>query len=1145
MSVTHPAARRPRRLSFPRRIGVRLLAAAVVGAAVLSAAPATAAPDRAAAPTVAGAAAAVPQTVTFDGYSFFIGGRRVYFWSGEFHYFRLPSPDLWRDVLVKMKASGFNATSLYFSWAYHSPKPGVYDFTGVRDVDRLLAIAAEVGIYVMARPGPYINAEVDSGGFPAWLTTQPGRARSNAADFRAAADEWLSRINPIIAKYQITNGGGTVVSYQVENEFYDTSAQADQYMEHLKRRARADGITVPLTGNHNNNFISGTGGLDVDSPDSYPQGFNCSNPTVWRPTQSYNWARYAGHPLRIAEFQGGAFDPWGGPGYDRCRQLTGVEFQKVFYKDNIAQGVTEQNFYMAYGGTSWGWQPDPQQVYSSYDYGAAITEGRQLSAKYDEDKRIGYFTQAVAPLTKTDAAPAATLSSTVIQDTARVNPDTGTQFHTLRHRDSTATTTDSTTMSLNLGSAGSYPRVPYQPGTAITLAGRDSKILVANYRMGSQQLQYSTSEIMTHAQIGDRDVALLYGRNGQAGETMLRYATQPTVTVLSGSVTSTYNAATDDLRLNYTHGGLARVLITGGERPLLLLLGTDETAATFWRQDTTAGPVLVRGSYLLRSAATSGTTLNLTGDVATAGDLEVFSTAGAVTWNGAALPTTATTSGSLQGALAGPRPVTLPALNTWRYATESPEAQLAFNDSAWTVANKTTSNSTTTPVTRPILFADDYGYHYGNLWYRGHFTGNSGQTGINLSAITGRAGIWSVWLNGRFLGSSNPTGSGRSSQRTFTFPAGAVRQGADNVVSVLVNNQGHNEDYQHNDTHKEARGLIGASLTGSTANPVTWRIQGAQGGQNLVDPVRGPMNTGGMFGERSGWHLPGFPDSGWQTVTTPHSSTTPGVVWYRSNVALNMPAGQDTSLGIRIDDPASKQYRAQIFVNGWHMGRYINNVGPQHSFPIPNGILNPNGNNTIAIAVWNSDATTGGLGTVRLESYGSHVSPLQVAMVNSPGYGGSGPTDPTDPPPGTTAVSSLPFQSLANGWGPVERNTSNGEAAAGDGRPITLGGTVYASGLGVHANSDVALNLGGRCTRFAATVGLDDEVGASGSVVFSVVADGVARYTSPTLTGSSPSAVVDVDITGAQVVRLVVGDAGNGVGLDHADWADARVTCTG
>jgi beta-galactosidase GanA len=113
------------------------------------------------------AAGATTRTVTYDHYSLKIDGTRTYIWSAEFHYWRLPSPSLWRDVLEKLKAAGYNATSIYFDWGYHSPKPGVYDFTGVRDVNRLLDIANQVGIYVIARPGPYINAETDSGGFPA------------------------------------------------------------------------------------------------------------------------------------------------------------------------------------------------------------------------------------------------------------------------------------------------------------------------------------------------------------------------------------------------------------------------------------------------------------------------------------------------------------------------------------------------------------------------------------------------------------------------------------------------------------------------------------------------------------------------------------------------------------------------------------------------------------------------------------------------------------------------------------------------------------------------------------------------------------------------------------------------------------------
>ena len=209
-------------------------------------------------------------------------------------------------------------------------------------------------------------------------------------------------------------------------------------MQHLEDKAKADGITVPFVGNHNNNYNTGDGAVEVDLPDDYPHGFDCSKPTKWNGgARDYSWGRATGKPLGMGEFQGGSFDPWGGPGYDACRTLTGPDFEKVFYKNNIAQGMTQQSFYMLYGGTSWGWQPDPSQVYSSYDYGAAITESRQLTTKYDEDKRIGYFTQAVAPLAKTDPLVGTPLSSDQIVDLARINPDDSTQFHTLRHKNST------------------------------------------------------------------------------------------------------------------------------------------------------------------------------------------------------------------------------------------------------------------------------------------------------------------------------------------------------------------------------------------------------------------------------------------------------------------------------------------------------------------------------------------------------------------------------------------------------------------------------------------------------------------------------------------------------------------------------------
>ena len=130
-----------------------------------------------------------------------------------------------------------------------------------------------------------------------------------------------------------------------------------------------------------------------------------------------------------------------------------------------------------------------------------------------------------------------------------------------------------------------------------------------------------------------------------------------------------------------------------------------------------------------------------------------------------------------------------------------------------------------------------------------------------------------------------------------------------------------------------------------------------------------------------------------------------------------------------------------------------------------------------------------------------------------------------------------------NGWGPVERDLSNGEDAAGDGGPIAIGNVLYGKGLGIHAPADVGLALDGRCTRFSAAVGVDDEMKGAGSVAFQVWGDGALLAQSRVLTGDDAAETLDVDVTGIDELRLVA-DPGDGNGSDHADWADARLTCT-
>ncbi len=141
-------------------------------------------------------------------------------------------------------------------------------------------------------------------------------------------------------------------------------------------------------------------------------------------------------------------------------------------------------------------------------------------------------------------------------------------------------------------------------------------------------------------------------------------------------------------------------------------------------------------------------------------------------------------------------------------------------------------------------------------------------------------------------------------------------------------------------------------------------------------------------------------------------------------------------------------------------------------------------------------------------------------------------------------VSDLPLQSARNGLGPVERNKSNGGAAANDGRSLKFNGKRYSKGLGVHAASDVRFSLGGRYTLFTADLGIDDEVANRGSVIFRVYVDYVKVYDIGPVTGRTNTKSIRVNVTGARNLRLLVSDRGNGNTDDHADWADARLFST-
>ncbi|MGW4195851.1 glycoside hydrolase family 35 protein [Streptomyces sp. NPDC005004] len=934
-------------------------------------------------------------TIGYDRHSLLVDGRRLVVWSGEMHPFRLPSPSLWRDVLQKMRAHGFNAVSVYVAWNYHSPAPGEYDFTGVRDLDLFLRTAAETGLYVILRPGPYINAEVDGGGFPGWLTVTEGSARTADPVYLGHVDQWLTQVNRIVRKHLFTHGGGTVLLYQIENEYdaHVTEATGRDYMSHLYKKVRADGIDVPLFHNdkgRNGHWVPGsfdTGGEKgrwLYGFDGYPSP--SQTPPDWGtfgPGGTTGGASASPHtPGFVPEFGGGWFDPWGGAwfdgkGYAEARRTRDSAYERRFYLTNLANGLTLHNVYMAFGGTSWGWLPAPV-VYTSYDYGAAIDEARNVTEKIAPLHQLGHLLQRVPDFARLERAEAVEAAGLKVYHLT--NPDTGAHVYVTRNDGTKPVTTELPTTAGKL---------------RITVPPRDARMLTTELSLGKRKLKYTTTQPVLRMTAGRQDVALFAGRAGDMAELVLHCPVEPTTTRLDPEAGWAF--AGDELHVNAPLGpasGLSRVLVAGGETetPLLLLFADDATSTKLFPYDTPSGSLLVYGPELLRHAEVHGSEVRLTGDLTSNSMLEVWGPRGvsSLVWNGREVPTRVTLSGSLISTvtLPGVPEVKLPELGGWRMRTENPEAGPNFDDGDWTRADRTTSHSTTpVPEGGPVLFADDYGFHYGDVWYRGEFDGSAGIEEVSLAYSTGTQGLLMAWLDGEPLGThrmpvpdKNTTIRKGTWEATAAFPVREqLRSPGRHVLSVLVRRMQHDQDGAARDTHKAARGLVSASFEGASPE-VAWRIQGG-----TPDPVRGPQNNGGLFGEREGWHLPGFRDRDWDTVDFPRAERRQGVTWYRTEFRLSVPADIDASVGLTLEDDPYRAYRAQIFLNGWNLGQYINNVGPQHTFVLPNGILRTRGTNTLALAVLSEFTTLSGPGKVGLTLLGRSLGGVPVREVASPG----------------------------------------------------------------------------------------------------------------------------------------------------------------
>ncbi|MBO1217454.1 beta-galactosidase [Staphylococcus nepalensis] len=300
--------------------------------------------------------------------------------SGAIHYFRIPADD-WYHSLYNLKALGFNTIETYIPWNFHEVIENEYDFTGNKDVKRFIKIAGEIGLYVIVRPSPYICAEWEFGGLPAWLLNyRYMRIRSSDEEFITKVAKYYEELFKILTPLQIDKNG-PIIMMQIENE-YGSYGEDKEYLSKLKELMMHYGVTVPLftsdgawnqclrAGNMINQNVLVTGNFGSRT------NKNFNNLKIFHNEYSKKW------PLMCMEFWDGWFNRWGDNIIKRDSDDLVNEVKAAIKQGHI-------NLYMFHGGTNFGFwngcsargNTDLPQI-TSYDYDAPLDEPGNPGKKY-------------------------------------------------------------------------------------------------------------------------------------------------------------------------------------------------------------------------------------------------------------------------------------------------------------------------------------------------------------------------------------------------------------------------------------------------------------------------------------------------------------------------------------------------------------------------------------------------------------------------------------------------------------------------------------------------------------------------------------------------------------------------------------------
>lgn len=349
------------------------------------------------------------ERVKIENGTFNIDGKNVQLICGEMHYPRIPR-EYWRDRLHRARAMGLNTVSAYVFWNFHERQSGMFDFDGQADIAEFVRIAQEEGLFVILRPGPYVCAEWDFGGYPSWLLKEKDMTyRSKDPRFLSYCERYIKELGKQLAPLTINNGGN-IIMVQVENE-YGSYAADKEYLTAIRDMIKGAGFNVPLF------TCDGGGQVEAGHIDgALPTLNGVFGEDIFKVVDKYQ----QGGPYFVAEFYPAWFDEWG-------RRHSSVSYERPAEQLDwmLSHGVSV-SMYMFHGGTNFeytngantgrGYQPQP----TSYDYDAPLGEWGNCYPKYHAFRKViqKYLPEGtVLPDVPTDN-PTTTFASVELKESA-------------------------------------------------------------------------------------------------------------------------------------------------------------------------------------------------------------------------------------------------------------------------------------------------------------------------------------------------------------------------------------------------------------------------------------------------------------------------------------------------------------------------------------------------------------------------------------------------------------------------------------------------------------------------------------------------------------------------------------------------------